>query len=91
MNNITNKLFIEVANFAEVSNAIANAADNLLSYVLPKDNSAASVCYRVLNSCGACQRISRYVGTKRCKRCCLENRVPVRKCRPYNYYCNPGV
>lgn len=83
MNNITNKLFTNVAKFAKTPGVIANAADQLLSHVLLKDNVAAACSVRYY-----CQRISRYVGQKVRKRCCTKHGCT------YQYtgvFCNPGV
>jgi hypothetical protein len=77
-----NKLFTNLTHFAKTPGVITNAADKLLSYLLLKDDAAAACHY----SCGYCQRISRYVGQRKCKKCCTK-----RPCTTYWVYCNPGV
>ena len=62
MNNVTNKLFTSVANFAETPGVIANTADKLLSRILSEENVAALRCF---NDCTYC-----LLGWKRCRVCC---------------------
>ncbi len=83
MNNLTNKLFTNVANFAQTPSVITNAADKLLSYVLLKDDVAAACTVRYY-----CQRIARYVGQRVRVTCCTK-----RGCtsRGTGVFCNPGV
>jgi hypothetical protein len=68
MNNLANKFFANLVNFAETPGVIANAADKLLSQILPKENAAADVC--VTRKCYACRK---YSGSWRrpCRRCCV--------------------
>lgn len=82
MNNLMHAILIKVANFIETPSFIGNAADKLLSYILPKDVAVAS-CH---HSCGYCQRISRYVGQRKCQKCCTKE-----PCTTYWVNCNPGV
>jgi hypothetical protein len=62
MNNLTNKLFTKVVDFAQTPGVIANAADKLLSHILPKDDVAA---YCLTLRCGFCAG-----GRRPCWTCC---------------------
>ncbi len=64
MNNLTNKLFMNVVSFAQTPSVTANAASKLLRYILPKDDVAAW-CFTHRNSCWPCVN-----GKKSCVRCC---------------------
>lgn len=82
MTNLANTILTIVTDLAQISGAIANFADKLLSYILPK-NDVAAACY---NKCGYCQRIARYVGQRKCQKCCTK-----KPCITYWVNCNPGV
>ncbi len=63
MNNLTNIILTKVTNLAQTSGVIANAADKLLSHILPKDDVAAR-CWTYL--CSFCVR-----GQRSCRTCCV--------------------
>lgn len=87
-----NKLFTNVADFAQIPSVNGNTADKLLSYILPKDSAAAvSICWPGPGG-EYCQRIARYVGQWVSNQCCLGPQTII--CRPKatgRGYCNPGV
>jgi hypothetical protein len=85
MKDLTNTILTKVAKFAETVGVIANTADKILSYVLPKDD-AAALCYRPYNSCGPCRYIGRYL-MKQCTRCCIRNEIPLLDCFKIYDYC----
>jgi hypothetical protein len=65
MNKLTNKLFTSVGNLAETPGVIANAADKLLRYILPKDDAAAACWTYKCDGCGRERPRQR-----KCRRCC---------------------
>lgn len=66
MNSPTNKLLINVADLAKIPGVIANAADKLLNYVLPKDEVVAQVTSCVIGTCTRCRN-----RLQLCNKCCL--------------------
>lgn len=64
MNKLTNTILTKVADLAQTTSVIANAADKLLNHVLLKEDVAAW-CFTHRNSCWPCVN-----GKKSCVRCC---------------------
>jgi|GEM_PF-3475429 galactokinase/mevalonate kinase-like predicted kinase len=79
MNKLMKTFFTNLADFTEESGGvIVNAADNLLSYVLPKDDVAAQVCRKI---CGSCRKTKDYHILKHtCRTCCAS--FPAVGCYP---------
>jgi hypothetical protein len=64
MNNLTNIILTKVANLPD---AIVNVANNLLRYILPKDDVVAQTCRKV---CGSCRRVNDIEFKRTCRICC---------------------
>ncbi len=68
MNNLMNRLFTKLANFAQTPSVITNATDKLLNYLLPKDEVVAQVTSCVIGLCTRCRN-----RLQKCNKCCLVN------------------